>query len=73
MDLETKSEENLAYMLDGIRDKLQLVNAQALNPEGFELSRYEEVKDLYELIISKDNISVSEMEAIVAEIASLKA
>nr|WP_100399373.1 DUF1128 domain-containing protein [Bacillus sp. FJAT-44742] len=72
MNLETKNEENLAFMISEISNKLQVVNTGAFQPESFDIEQYNDIKDLYEMVTAKDNISVSEMDAIVSELGNLK-
>ncbi|MFB5660597.1 DUF1128 domain-containing protein [Alteribacillus sp. HJP-4] len=71
MNLEEKSSENLAYMIDEIKTKLQVVNGAALKAENFDMDRYDDVKDLYEMVDSKQQFSVSELDAIVSELGGL--
>ncbi|PSL51160.1 uncharacterized protein YfkK (UPF0435 family) [Salsuginibacillus halophilus] len=70
--LEVKSEENLAFMLRSITEQLQLVNESALQVERFAIEKYDDVKELYDFVSSKDLVSVSEMEAIVQELRNLQ-
>lgn len=72
MTLEQKSPENLAQMLEEIKDKLQLVNRGVLQPDAFSLDRYEELHDIYKLIVKKSHFSVLEMEGILDELKSLR-
>ncbi|MBB5172109.1 DUF1128 domain-containing protein [Texcoconibacillus texcoconensis] len=67
MDLQQKNEENLTHMVEAIRKKLQVVNAQALDPDVISLDKYDDVKEMYDMVMKSERISVSEMDAIVAE------
>ncbi|SDG96830.1 Uncharacterized protein YfkK, UPF0435 family [Alteribacillus persepolensis] len=72
MNLEEKSQENLQFMVGEITAKLQVVNKAAMESNSFDLNNYEEIKDLYEMVQSKNQFSVSEMDAIISELGKLK-
>lgn len=71
MNLEEKTEENIAYMVKQIRTKLQAVNQAALRSEHFDLQKYDELKEIYELVENKETFSLQEMDAIVSELGAL--
>jgi len=72
MDLSVKSAENIEYMIDQIKEKLNIVNAGAIKPTHFDEEMYEEIKDIYEMIMKKSSFSINEMQAIVEELGSLR-
>lgn len=72
MDLTTNSRENIEFMLDEIKRKLQIVNAGALNSKSFDTDQYEDLRDIYEMIARKQSFSVSELDAIVTELGRLR-
>lgn len=72
MDLNNPTPEHLAYMVEGIKAKLRVVTAASIKAEHFSLDNYEDIKELYELIISKDRFSISEIEALCDELKNLK-
>ncbi len=72
MNLEEKNRENLSFMIEDLANKLQVVNREAIKPENFELEDYEEIKDIYSMVKNKNNISVSEMQALIAELGRLR-
>ncbi|SEM95320.1 Uncharacterized protein YfkK, UPF0435 family [Mesobacillus persicus] len=72
MDLTVKSAENIEFMLDKIKEKLNIVNAGAIKPTHFDEEMYEELKDIYEMIMKKGSFSINEMQAIVEELGSLR-
>jgi uncharacterized protein YfkK (UPF0435 family) len=72
MDLTNKSEQNVTYMIEAIKTKLRMASGAALNAERFDEEKYEDLKDLYDLVASKDRFSVSEIDAIVAELGKLR-
>jgi uncharacterized protein YfkK (UPF0435 family) len=71
MDLSVKSPENVEYMVEAIKEKLRMVNSGAVRASNFNEEMYEELRDIYELVMKKDTFSISEMEAIAAELGSL--
>ncbi|NDI36071.1 DUF1128 domain-containing protein [Chengkuizengella sediminis] len=72
MDLTQKTNENIRFMVEEIIQKLKMATAAAMKPEHFSLERYEDIKDIYDLVTSKNNYSISEMEAIVKELGDLR-
>ena len=72
MNLENASIENITFILDEIKKKLTMANTSVVNPEAFELDVYEDLLELYQLIVRKERISISEMEAIVSELGALR-
>ncbi|MGG0657310.1 DUF1128 domain-containing protein [Rummeliibacillus pycnus] len=72
MNLTQPSTENVTFMIEGIKDKLRMVNADAMKPEHFDTNNYEELVFLYEMVMKRQAFSPSEMQAIVAELGSLR-
>ncbi len=72
MNLSVKNEKNLAYMIEKIAEKLQMINASVIKAEHFSIDCYDELYELYCLITSKQQFSVSEIEAIIAELGYLR-
>lgn len=72
MDLSVKTRDNIEFMLDEIKNKLQIVNASALNSQNFYTDKYEDLRDIYELVNRKSSFSVSELDAIVSELGRLR-
>ncbi|HJV44915.1 MAG TPA: DUF1128 domain-containing protein [Bacillota bacterium] len=72
MNLENPSRENIAFILNELQKKLTMANASVLNPDSFGFEAYEDLLDLYQMIIKKERISISEMEAIVSELGQLR-
>lgn len=70
--LNEPTEENIAYMIDAIKAKLRMASAAAMQPSHFSVSQYEDIKELYEVVTEKQNISISEVEGIVAELGRLR-
>ena len=72
MDLEQKSVENVEYMIEKVKDKLKVMNLGAIKPSHFDENMYEELKEIYDLVMKKDNFSPNEMQALVEELGSLR-
>ncbi|MDQ0216892.1 uncharacterized protein YfkK (UPF0435 family) [Oikeobacillus pervagus] len=72
MNLAVKSVENIEYMIEKIKDKLRMVNAGAVKPSHFDEDMYEELKDLYDMVMKKTAFSPSEMQAIAEELGKLR-
>lgn len=72
MDLTHKSVENVEYMIEKIKEKLKVLNFGAIKPSHFDENMYEELKDIYDLVMKKNTFSPNEMEAIVEELGSLR-
>ena len=72
MDLSNPSQENLAYILARIGEKLAIANPALLDPVDYDLAKYEDLKWLYDHIKTKESISISETEAFVEELSTAR-
>lgn len=72
MSLKEKSRENIEMIITNIKDKLHVVNGGAMRPESFDTDHYEDLVDIYEMIMSKTSFSVSEIDAIISELGKLR-
>ncbi|MEK4230776.1 DUF1128 domain-containing protein [Solibacillus sp. FSL H8-0538] len=72
MNLSTPSQENVNYMIEQIKEKLRMVNVDAMQSDKFSEEKYEDLKYLYEMVMKRDSFSPSEMEAIVNELGNLR-
>ncbi|MGJ7919131.1 DUF1128 domain-containing protein [Neobacillus sp. LXY-4] len=72
MNLSQKSVENVEFMIEKIKEKLKVLNFGAIKPSHFDEEMYEELKDIYDLVMKKETFSISEMQAIVEELGSLR-
>ncbi|MFD1357508.1 DUF1128 domain-containing protein [Fictibacillus halophilus] len=72
MDLTNENHENLAFMIESLKKKLQLVNSGLIQPEDYELNKYDDIKELYDMVMKMPSFSIRDMEGIVEELASLK-
>ncbi|UFJ39422.1 DUF1128 domain-containing protein [Brevibacillus humidisoli] len=71
-DLKEATQENLRFVLEGIKGKLNMVNASVMRPEDFDLSSYEDLLYLYNMVQKKQSFSINEMTAIVEELGSMR-
>lgn len=72
MDLTQPTSENVAYMIHQIKEKLRMVNVDAMKSENFSTSKYDDLHYIYEMVMKRDTITPNEMQAIVAELGSLR-
>lgn len=72
MDLSQKSTDNVEFMIEKIKEKLKVLNFGAIKPSHFDGEMYEELKDIYELVMRKNFFSPNEMQAIVEELGNLR-
>ncbi|WP_407267988.1 DUF1128 domain-containing protein [Radiobacillus sp. PE A8.2] len=70
MNLNEATKENLSFIINDMADHLQVVNRSIMDPEDYDLEKYDELKSLHDLIKQKGRLSVSETEAFVQELAS---
>lgn len=72
MNLSQKTTENVEFMIEAIKEKLKVLNFGAIKPSHFDEEMYEELRDIYELVMKKNSFSPNEMQAIVEELGSLR-
>ncbi len=72
MDLTKPSKEAIDYMLETVKNKLRVANNAVINPEHYSLDHFEDIHFIYELVNNKNQFSISEVEAIVAELGNIK-
>lgn len=72
MNLEKKSVENVEYMIEKVKEKLKVMNLGAIKSSHFDENMYEELKEIYDLVMKKDTFSPNEMQALVEELGNLR-
>ncbi|WP_054956876.1 DUF1128 domain-containing protein [Paenibacillus dakarensis] len=72
MDLNEKSQENIEYMIEQMKLKLRMASAAAMQASAFSKDQYEDIRDLYDMVMSKNTLSISEVEALVSELGRLR-
>ncbi|MDQ0200616.1 DUF1128 domain-containing protein [Neobacillus ginsengisoli] len=72
MNLSQKSVENVEYMIEQIKERLKVLNFGAIKPSHFDEEMYEELKEIYEMVLRKNSFSPSEMQALAEELGNLR-
>ncbi|MFE0556396.1 DUF1128 domain-containing protein [Paenibacillus sp. FSL W8-0187] len=72
MDLSEKSQANVEYMIEQIKTKLRMATGAAMQASAFSVNQYDDIYDLYDMVINKQNLSISEVEAVVSELGQLR-
>ncbi|WP_347860622.1 DUF1128 domain-containing protein [Salimicrobium sp. PL1-032A] len=72
MSLEEANRDNLNILIETLADRLQVVNRGLLAPEDFDLEHYHDIKELYDIIEMKGQLSVSEIQAFVSELSKYR-
>lgn len=72
VDLSQNTPEAIEYMIGKIVEKLKMVNVSAIRSNSLDEEKYEELRDIYEMVMSKQNFSPSQMQAIAEEIGRLR-
>jgi uncharacterized protein YfkK (UPF0435 family) len=72
VDLTQPTQENVEYMIEAIKLKLKMATAAAMQASSFSVDQYEDIQELYDIISSKPNFSISEVEALVSELGKLR-
>ncbi|MBE9915207.1 DUF1128 domain-containing protein [Paenibacillus donghaensis] len=72
MDLSQKNAENIEYMIEQIKTKLRMASGAAMSSSAFSVDQYDEIRDVYDLVMTKSNLSISEVEALASELGRLR-
>ena len=72
MNLTEATDANLKYILQEISAHLQVVNSSIMDPEDYDLDKYDDLKMLYDIVKLKGQLSVSETQAFVQELAEIR-
>lgn len=72
MDLSQPTQANVEYMVEAIKSKLRMASGAAMQASNFDADKYEDLKDIYDMVSSKERFSISEVEAIVSELGRLR-
>ncbi|UJF34342.1 DUF1128 domain-containing protein [Paenibacillus hexagrammi] len=72
MDLNQWSEENVEFMFEEIKKKLRMATGGSIKASNMKQDAYEDLKDLYDMVVSKDKFSISEIDAITSELGKLR-
>ncbi|WP_223067792.1 DUF1128 domain-containing protein [Paenibacillus caui] len=72
MDLTQKTQENVEYMIEAIKNKLRMATGAAMQSSAFSVERYDDILEVYEIVMSKERLSISEVEALATELGQLR-
>ncbi|WP_087972938.1 DUF1128 domain-containing protein [Oceanobacillus rekensis] len=72
MELENANEENMKILLEGLAERLNVVNRAIMDPDDYDLSKYEDLKFMYDMVVQKGQLSASEKQAFIEELASIR-
>ncbi|WP_409297006.1 DUF1128 domain-containing protein [Peribacillus sp. SCS-26] len=72
MDLKQNSPENVEYMVEKIIERLKVMNIGAVKASNFNQEMYEELHDIYAMVMKKTNFTPRELEAIAEELGKLR-
>ncbi|MBP2002471.1 uncharacterized protein YfkK (UPF0435 family) [Paenibacillus shirakamiensis] len=72
MDLTQKTQENIEYMIEAIKNKLRMATGAAMQASAFSVDRYDDIHEVYDIVINKERLSISEVEALASELGSLR-
>ncbi|MGX1901382.1 DUF1128 domain-containing protein [Thermolongibacillus altinsuensis] len=59
-------------MIEKIKEKLKVLNFDAIKSSHFDEEMYNELKEIYEMVMKKQSFSPSEMQAIAEELGNLR-
>ncbi|MNJ00165.1 hypothetical protein D3C73_1594340 [compost metagenome] len=59
-------------MIEAIKTKLRMATGAAMNASAFHIDRYDDILDVYEVVMGKERLSISEVEAIAKELGQLR-
>lgn len=72
VNLTKNTPENIEYLISQIIGKLKMVNTGAMKSDSLNEEMYEELHEIYEMVMKKDSFSPNEMQAIVEELGRLR-
>lgn len=72
MDLSKNEPQNIKFMLNQITEKLRMVNTSAVKAEAINEDLYEELREIYEMVMKKEHFTPNEMQAIAEELGRLR-
>lgn len=63
---------SVEQMIEQIKEKLKVLNFDAIKPHHFDEQLYDELRDIHDMVMKKQSFSPSEMQAIVEELGNLR-
>lgn len=64
--------KNIETMITDIREQLNLVNRGLIDPANFSEAHYDEIKEIHEFVMSKNDFTPSEMNGITEVLGELR-
>lgn len=71
-ELEQTSRENIEYIVEWFKSKLQVVNTAAMSSKSFDTDQYEDLLELYDLMSKKERFTMNEIEGIIDELGRMR-
>lgn len=71
-DLTQNTMDNTEYMIEEIKKRLRMATGAALKASALNDEQYDDLRDIYEMVASKKQFSISEIEAITMELGRLR-
>ncbi|MBM7598627.1 uncharacterized protein YfkK (UPF0435 family) [Virgibacillus halotolerans] len=72
MTLEVPSNENLKVLLNELATRLKVANRGLLDPEDYNLDKYEDLKFMYDMVVQRGQLSASETQAFIDELRAVR-
>lgn len=72
LDLSNNTSENIEYMISQIVKKMKMANIDAMNADNINKDKYENLREIYEIVMKTDYFSPSEMQEIAEELGKLR-
>lgn len=72
MNLKIKNRKNLDYMIEAIKEKLQMVNQSLIKSESYSLNHYDRIYDVYRFVQRQSSVSMRSMEGILEELRAIR-
>lgn len=70
--LSEASAENVEYIIEWIKKKVNIVNRAVINSQQIDLAHYDTLLDLYDLLRKKERLTMSELDAVLDELAQMR-
>ncbi|GAB3067523.1 DUF1128 domain-containing protein [Virgibacillus ainsalahensis] len=72
MNLDYPSQENMKIILNELADRLNVVNRTILDPDDYNIDKYDDLKLMYDMILQKGNLSAAETQAFIEELRTVR-
>ncbi|MBN6205956.1 DUF1128 family protein [Ralstonia pickettii] len=72
MSLDQASKENLSVLLTELADHLNVANRSLFDPEDYDLTKYNDLRFLHQVVVEKGRLSALDTQAFVDELAMIR-